>query len=54
MKKLLLLVMLFSAIFLIGNTASAYNILQLDIYGGSYQNGDTVSDDPTPKLVCHA
>lgn len=51
MKKLFLVAMLCSAFLLIGNTASAYPLLQLDIIGGTYDSGsqDTVyvGDDPT-------
>jgi hypothetical protein len=39
MKKLFLVVMLCSAFLLIGNTASAQPLLQLDIAGGTYLNG---------------
>ena len=52
MKKLFLGVMLCSAVLLIGNTASAIPLLQLDIAGGNY---DTITEStiggPTGTLI---
>jgi hypothetical protein len=55
MKRLTLLMMLCGAFLLLGSTAIAYPLLQLDIDGGnntSYQGGSIVSGgDPTFNLV---
>jgi hypothetical protein len=51
MKKLFLVVFLCTAFLVMGTTASAYNILQLDIYGATYDSGtETTYGGPTGDL----
>jgi hypothetical protein len=51
MKKLFLVVFLCTAFLLMGTTASAVPILQLDIIGGTYDGNTTVTTDTNFDLV---